>query len=191
MPVVAHEPREEPRLGPRAHLGRFPLPLVVLVLAGMMSAVASGCRTEPPPSYVRLEGAAPELQGLPDSSALLVVFWASWCPPCRQETPGLLALAEEPPEGLQVVVFSHDTDMKAVETFLGGVPAPGLHLRLDEGRRAASALGVDTLPTSLLVVNGRLVARFQGPREWNSRGMRRLLEKLTRERSSHAPAPAH
>ncbi|XXF78541.1 TlpA disulfide reductase family protein [Myxococcaceae bacterium GXIMD 01537] len=140
-----------------------------------------GCRTESPPSYIRLEGAAPALEDVPTSRALLVVFWATWCPPCREESPGLLKLAEKPPEELRVVVFSHDAHMRAVEDFLGGPPAPGLHLRLDDGHAAARSFGVDSLPTSILVVDGRLVARFSGPRDWNSQAMRRLLEKLSRE----------
>ncbi|WP_245814617.1 TlpA family protein disulfide reductase [Cystobacter ferrugineus] len=131
------------------------------------------------------------LEDPPDARAQLIVFWASWCPPCREETPELLALAKNPPEELQILVFSHDADMQGVETFLGGPPATALHLRLDVGKRAALSLGVDTLPTSILVVDGRLVARFQGPREWNSRAMRRLLEKLTKEHPARAPTPAH
>lgn len=157
----------------------------------LLVVLLPGCRAEPPPSYVRLGGAAPALTDVPASHALLVVFWASWCPPCREETPGLLELAEKPPEGLHVVVFSHDAHMRDVEAFLGGPPAPGLHLRLDEGHAIARSFGVDALPASILVVDGRLVARFSGPRDWNSQAMRRLLEKLSREQPSRAPAPAH
>ena len=161
------------------------------VLTLCFVTMASACRTDPPPSYIRLGGAAPTLTDAPASHALLVVFWASWCPPCREETPGLLELAKKPPEELRVIVFSHDEHMQAVEAFLGGPPSPGLHLRLDEGHAVARAFGVDTLPTSILVVDGRLVARFSGPRAWNSQAMRRLLEKLSREQPSRVPAPAH
>ncbi|MCY1022196.1 TlpA family protein disulfide reductase [Pyxidicoccus sp. MSG2] len=160
--------------------------MAVLALLGMVP----GCRTEAPPSYVRIEGTAPALEDVPASKAVLVVFWASWCPPCRTETPGLLELAEAPPDDLHVVVFSHDTDMRAVRAFLGDPPPPGLHLRLDEEHAVARSFGVDTLPTSILVVDGRLAARFSGPRDWNSRAMRRLLEKLMREPVSRAPTPA-
>jgi cytochrome c biogenesis protein CcmG/thiol:disulfide interchange protein DsbE len=159
-------------------------------LALLFLVVLPSCRAEPPPSYLRVEGPAPVLQAAPTSRATLVVFWAAWCAPCREETPQLRALAEAPPEGLSVVVFSHDTGMKAVEDFLGGPAEAALHLRLDEGEAAARAFGVDKLPTSLLVVGGRLVARFQGPRDWNSRAMRRLLEKLIREPSARLPASA-
>ncbi|HSP78211.1 MAG TPA: TlpA disulfide reductase family protein [Myxococcaceae bacterium] len=164
-----------------------------LLLPSLLSLLllVSGCKNEPPPSYLRLDGAAPPLANIPKARALLVVFWAAWCPPCREETPGLLALAEEPPEGLQVVVFSHDPNQGEVEAFLGSPPSPALHLRLDEEERAARTFGVDRLPTSILVVEGRLVARFNGARDWDSRAMRRLLEKLTREQPPGADSGAH
>jgi cytochrome c biogenesis protein CcmG/thiol:disulfide interchange protein DsbE len=163
------------------------------LLPGLLSLLLllTGCKSEPPPSYLRLGGAAPALVDVPEARALLVVFWAAWCVPCREETPGLLALAEEPPEGLQVVVFSQDPDLGAVEAVLGGPPSPALHLRLDEGERAAHAFRVDRLPTSILVVEGHLVARFDGARDWDSRAMRGLLEKLTREQPPGADKGAH
>ncbi|MGE6757715.1 TlpA family protein disulfide reductase [Corallococcus coralloides] len=130
------------------------------------------------------------LADAPGPLALLVVFWASWCPPCREETPHLLSLAESPPEGLRVVVFSHDADLKAVESFFEGPPPPELRLRLDVGEKVAREYGVEQLPTSILVVEGQLVARFPGPRDWDSRAMRRLLERLTRERATRATGSA-
>ncbi|WP_338863608.1 TlpA disulfide reductase family protein [Myxococcus stipitatus] len=163
------------------------LGLSALVL--LLGVILSGCRTESTPSYIRLDGAAPSLQGTPDSRAVLVTFWATWCPPCRTETPSLVKLAEAPPEGLSVVVFSHDSDMKAVERFLSGPPTPALHLRLDEGLAAARAFGVGTLPTAILVVDGQLVARFSGSKDWNSQAMRRLLEKLTQEQRADVSRP--
>ncbi len=149
--------------------------------------MGSGCKREAPPSYLRIGGAAPALADVPASRAYLVMFWAAWCPPCRAETPSLRALAARPPEGLTVIVFSHDPEMAAVERFLGGAPEPALHLRLDADRQAARSFGVDQLPTSLLVVGGRLVARFEGTRDWDSRGMRELLQKLVRETSTPSP----
>lgn len=157
----------------------------------VLAMMAGACRSEPLPSYIRVEGAAPVLEDAPDARAVLVVFWASWCPPCREETPQLQALAEAPPEGLQVVVFSHDTDLAALESFFKGPPPPELRVRLDPGKQVAHAFGVELLPTSLLVVEGRLVARFPGPRDWDSRAMRRLLEKLTLPQESRASGSAN
>ncbi|WP_163782050.1 TlpA family protein disulfide reductase [Myxococcus vastator] len=158
---------------------RAPAALSLLLLC--LSPLTWACKSEPPPAYVRLHGAAPTLADVPPSRAVLVVFWASWCPPCRQETPQLVALAKAPPAGLQVVVFSHDESPQSVASFFEGPPPSPLHLRLDADKQAGGAFGVEQLPVSFLVVDGRQVARFAGPRDWDARAMRRLLERLIRE----------
>lgn len=148
------------------------------VLAAVLGAALEGCPSHEAPPYLRVSGAAPELVNPPGTRARLVVFWASWCPPCRKETPELLALAAQPPEGLSVVVLSHDVAMEDVQRLLGGPPDPRLHFRFDVGEASARAFGVEKLPTSFLVVEDALVARFDGPREWSSPGMRGLLRRL-------------
>ncbi|RKH11608.1 TlpA family protein disulfide reductase [Corallococcus sp. CA047B] len=146
----------------------------------------SACTEAVPPAYVRLSGPAPTLAGVPADGAQLLVFWAAWCPPCRQEAPGLRALARDPPQGLHVVTFGRDASLEEVSRFFDGRVPPELNLRLDEGEAATQALGAETLPTSILVVEGRLVARFTGPRKWDAPEMRRLLERLMKERQAPA-----
>ena len=52
---------------------------------------------------------------------LLVTFWATWCEPCRDEFPTLVALSEEyRPKGLEVFGINLDSnaDMNLVRHFL-------------------------------------------------------------------------
>lgn len=147
----------------------------------LLSVALGGCREEPSPGYVRLGGQAPPINGAPASRTLLVVFWATWCPPCRAETPSLRALAERPPASLSVVVLSQDRDMDAVRSFFGGDAPAAFHLRLDPGQRVAHSFSVNVLPAAVLVVDGRLVARVVGGQAWDSAGIRRLLERLISE----------
>lgn len=51
---------------------------------------------------------------------LLVNFWATWCAPCREEIPDLVALQEEfGPEGLTVIGVSFDRQgAEVVKPFL-------------------------------------------------------------------------
>lgn len=151
-----------------------------------VALAAAGCADPAPPAYVRLDEPAPPLDGVPQGPAL-VVLWATWCPPCVEELPGLRALARDPPAGLAVVTFGEDEDEGAVRAFFGGAPPPELGYRADAERRAASALGVDTLPAAFLVVDGRLLARFAGPRDWSSRGMRGLLSRLASDPRPRPP----
>ena len=50
---------------------------------------------------------------------LLLHFWASWCPPCVEETPSLSELAREfGPKGLVVMAVSVDDKVAAYRNFL-------------------------------------------------------------------------
>jgi cytochrome c biogenesis protein CcmG, thiol:disulfide interchange protein DsbE len=145
------------------------------------------CAERSSPAYTRVRGPAPAVLPPTRAPATLVVFWATWCPPCRDEVGPLRALAQDPPRDLPVVTFGQDESGANVAEFFGGRVPPELGYRADSDHRAAAAFGVDVLPAAFLVVDGQLVARFGGARDWNSREMRRLLVKLASEGKA-APA---
>jgi cytochrome c biogenesis protein CcmG/thiol:disulfide interchange protein DsbE len=116
-----------------------------------------------------------------------VVFWAAWCEPCRQEAPSLLRFVKSPPAGIRVVVVSQDESLDAVTKFLGQEAPAEWHLRLDADRRLFQAFRAEKLPASFLEVQGQLVARFGGARDWTARSMRGLLERLVSQAMGAAP----
>jgi len=64
----------------------------------------------------------------PGARATLVNVWATWCGPCREEFPALVALADRRREdGLRVLLVSADFDDQAAEAraFLARHRAPG------------------------------------------------------------------
>lgn len=149
--------------------------------AAMSLVVLMGCRDggarEP---FVRLSGAIPAMVALPPAPAHLIAFWATWCPPCREETEQLTRLARNPIDGLAVVVVSEDETMEVVRRFFGGLPPPELNFRMDDSGRLAREFRVQTLPAAVLVRDGQRVARFDGPRSWDA-AVRPTLRRLLAE----------
>ena len=90
----------------------------------------------------------------PGARATLVNVWASWCGPCREEFPAIVALAErERSRGLRVLFVSADFDEQAPETraFLAGHHAPGPWL-VKTGRDQEFIDGLDKRWTGALPV---------------------------------------
>jgi len=126
--------------------------------------------TEPPQRVDRLmrslavvhrDGSGGELPS--SGRRTLVHVWATWCPPCRAELPGLLAVPSQ--HDVDVVAIALDGSWDEVETFLGEMGTSSVVLAASED--VERVLGVRTLPVTFLVeADGRVALRFHGARDW-------------------------
>jgi thiol-disulfide isomerase/thioredoxin len=108
---------------------------------------------------------------------VLVNFWATWCPPCRDEMPSLMRLAQSfDPQSFEVVTVSVDEGWEPVEKFLASPKTP-FRVALDEGAKISRTYGTTKFPESYLVdKDGRLRLKFVGPRNWMDPNVATLLE---------------
>lgn len=132
-------------------------------------AIAPQAWSQLDPQLMGQAGTVAPRQGRP----ALLHFWATWCAPCRDELPRVLALASSLPE-LDVWCVTTDAKWETVRGYFHGqVPAAVVH---DVGGTLARRLGVSELPDSYLVDRfGRVHARSLGTRRWDAAALRAEL----------------
>lgn len=112
---------------------------------------------------------------------VLLNFWASWCPPCREEFPSLerlqQALGGRDFTVLAIAVADSET---AVGHFLEG-RRPAFDVLLDDDRKTAGDYRSPGVPvTYLLDRQGRMLAGKTGPRQWDGPEMQALIRAAIR-----------
>jgi peroxiredoxin len=157
-------------------------------LALLLAAVACGEAREavprpeagrPAPAFQALDlaGDTVSLAGLRGSPVLLNL-WATWCAPCRKETPYLQSLHERfSAQGLEVVGVSVDAfgARKDVEGFMTefGVTYQILH---DPAMRSMDVFWVAGLPATFVIGrDGTLLWAHLGPVETGNPGLEQAL----------------
>ena len=179
----APEPSAAPPIeAPAPPRRRNPMALVIvaLVAAGMLYFgihMAKGSRGDagvpagplhagaPAPDFTlqTLDGKSMSLSSL-RGKAVLVNFWATWCGPCKVETPWLVELQNEyGSQGLQIVgVAMDDSGKDEIEKFAKDM---GINYPVLMGREAVGEAygGVNGLPESFFVGrDGKIVDRIMG-----------------------------
>lgn len=115
-----------------------------------------------------------QLRGKP----VLLNFWATWCPPCVQEVPDLVALQQQMGDKLVVLAVSMDVDEEAYKTFTAK-RMPGVLTVRDPDHKSSEMYGTFAYPESFLIdKDGKIERKFIGPVEWTSPEMVEYFGKL-------------
>lgn len=111
---------------------------------------------------------------------VLVKFWATWCPPCRESTPELIAVYNNlKDKGFAILALSVDQGKDAkivVSEFVKEYSIPYIVLLSD--RDTAKKYGISGIPSSFLIdKTGRIVDKHSG----FMHGMSAILENEIRK----------
>ncbi len=107
-------------------------------------------------------------------------FWATWCPPCREEIPSIQALGNSlSGEKFKIIAVSLDRGSTAgLRDFTRDNNISFLVLHDTEGS-AAAKYKVVSIPTTFIVdKDGRVVKKYVGSRNWLDPAFTGELRKL-------------
>ncbi len=107
-------------------------------------------------------------------------FWATWCPPCRQEMPSMQRLHETFKDNDFVMLAVNLQESEAtVKDFLKNNPYTFPVLLDSEGAIGGGMFGVSSIPTTYLIdKEGAILARLIGTREWDTEEIISLFNSL-------------
>lgn len=109
---------------------------------------------------------------------LVLNFWASWCPPCVEETPSMNELARDlGAKGVVVLGISVDHNPMAYRRFLEEHNVV-FETALDAEETVNSEYGTFKYPETYVIRDGKVRIKYIGPRDWSDPAIRKEIESL-------------
>jgi cytochrome c biogenesis protein CcmG, thiol:disulfide interchange protein DsbE len=174
------------RLGIWAGVGVFAAALILFILPTYRQGEASVAGKTAKDFTLTYHGKPQHLSDL-RGKVVVVNFWATWCPPCKDETPSLNKLQKyiEARNGT-VLGVSADEDAEAYKRFLQteGVVFPTYRDPTTKGSVSdiARSYGTSVYPETYVIDrNGKIARKFVGFQQWDSPDMLAYFDTLLKQ----------
>ena len=156
----------------------FPV-IAFLLLAGCDRGSTPGMVGHTAPDFTVGTGAQSVSLHQFRGQVVVLNFWATWCPPCVEEMPSLVAMQFKLKDrGVQVLAVSTDDDAAAYERFVRDRTAGLLTVR-DAAQTSNSLYGTHKYPETYIIDrNGVLRRKFIGPVDWTKPDILNYLTTL-------------
>jgi len=84
---------------------------------------------------------------------VLIDFWASWCPPCREEMPELIKFYRKHKDPkFELIAVNIDNDKNNMQHFLNQLfPEPAFPIVVDDSQKIPSLFDIQAMPTTIFI----------------------------------------
>lgn len=151
--------------------------LGTLLVAGCDRGSHPGNIDKPAPQFVMGDGTRTVDLSKLRGRVVVLNLWATWCAPCIEELPSLLALQKKMPE-LAIVAVSMDQDPDVYKRFLVEHHVDVLTVR-DEDQKVNALYGTVQIPETYIIdKQGVLRRKFIGAQVWTSPEITSYLSRM-------------
>ena len=162
----------------------------VLLLVSLSLSYSVTAHAEETLSLIESHPAAPgftlvdmdgEIFSLSDYKGRTVIinFWATWCPPCREELPSMnRAWQKLKDKNIAMIAVNVGEDEDTIFSFMGDYPID-FQVLLDQSGEVINQWPIKGLPTTFVIdPKGRLYYRAIGGREWDSDSLLHMITAI-------------
>jgi cytochrome c biogenesis protein CcmG, thiol:disulfide interchange protein DsbE len=126
------------------------------------------------PAFTIHDGSQTASLGQYRGKVVVVTFWASYCAPCMEEFPSLLALHQRLPQ-LNILGISIDDDARAYRNFLASYHVDFPTVR-DPSQEVMHSYGTVQIPEAYVINrSGQIVRKYVSAQDWNDPEIYRTL----------------
>ena len=151
--------------------------LAVLLVAGCDRGDHPGNIGKAAPQFVMSDGTRTVDLSMLRGRVVLLNLWATYCAPCIEELPSLLALQKKMPD-VAVVAVSMDQDPDVYRKFLVDHHVDVLTVR-DEEMKVNALYGTVQIPETYVIDRqGILRRKFVGSQDWTKPEIMEFLRKM-------------
>jgi cytochrome c biogenesis protein CcmG, thiol:disulfide interchange protein DsbE len=160
----------------RLAIGALVVALIYVIYAGIHQRVVVAGDSAPEFSVTADSGQTVSLPSF-GGKVLVLNFWATWCPPCVQETPSLSQFATDyAKKGVVVLGVSVDKDLKAYQAFLQKFRPAFLTTR---DAVIHEDYGTFMYPETYIIdAKGKVVKKIAEGADWNDPQLRQYIDSL-------------
>jgi thiol-disulfide isomerase/thioredoxin len=130
--------------------------------------------------YETISGKKIEISKL-KSPVVIFNFWASWCNPCMEEIPSMIAMKKKFKDN-EVVVVAFNTDeenqLKNIDKSIKKLNLKNeFEIIADKNTKIADSFKFSAIPVSIIFRHGKVVHFSNGPMDFNSEEMTSKIKK--------------